>query len=113
MSIKWYKLEHLDWMDSETYSLAFLKIGSNKICLLKRGEDIDAFQNKCPHAGGSLSEGWIENESIVCPVHRHKFNIKSGRETTEHGNCIRIYPLKKIEGNLFIGLPRSIFDWFS
>ena len=28
MSIKWYKLEHLDWMDSETYSLAFLKIGS-------------------------------------------------------------------------------------
>lgn len=83
MAVKWYKLEGINWIeqDNRNYSLAFQKIGSAKICLLKRGDAIDAFQNKCPHAGGSLSEGWVENDSIVCPVHRHKFDIKNGRES--------------------------------
>lgn len=113
--MKWHKLEHIDWTDEGSYSLAFLKIGSDKICLLKRGNNIDAFQNKCPHAGGSLSEGWIENDLIVCPVHRHKFNVKTGRENAEHGNCIKIYPIKKVDGDLYVGLSGSIFNpanWF-
>lgn len=36
----------------------------------------------CPHQGGDLKNGWIENGCIVCPRHRWKFDI------LKRGKCI-------------------------
>jgi ferredoxin-nitrite reductase len=37
-----------------------------------------ALQNICPHEGGQLSNGWIEGEEAVCPLHGYRFNLKTG-----------------------------------
>ncbi|HEY6197335.1 MAG TPA: Rieske 2Fe-2S domain-containing protein, partial [Candidatus Binatia bacterium] len=42
-----------------------------------------ALQNACPHEGGQLSAGWIEGEDAVCPIHRYKFNLKTGACATD------------------------------
>ncbi len=38
-----------------------------------------AIANKCPHMGGSLSEGTMENGIITCPRHGSKFDVKTGK----------------------------------
>jgi ferredoxin-nitrite reductase len=42
-----------------------------------------ALENSCPHAGGSLAEGALEGEEVVCPLHGYKFNIRTGTCSTE------------------------------
>jgi 3-phenylpropionate/trans-cinnamate dioxygenase ferredoxin subunit len=37
-----------------------------------------AVQNKCPHLGGDLSQGTLENTVITCPRHGSQFNLTDG-----------------------------------
>lgn len=34
-----------------------------------------AIGDQCPHAGGPLSEGWIEDGQVVCPWHGWCFHL--------------------------------------
>lgn len=34
-----------------------------------------AISDQCPHAGGPLSEGWIEDGKVVCPWHGWCFDL--------------------------------------
>lgn len=38
-----------------------------------------AIDNKCPHLGGSLADGKLEGENIVCPKHGSVFSVKTGK----------------------------------
>ena len=39
-----------------------------------------AIADKCPHMGGSLSEGTLEDGIITCPKHGSKFDVKTGKK---------------------------------
>ena len=38
-----------------------------------------AIDDTCTHAEGSLSEGFIEDNCVICPVHPGEFDIRTGR----------------------------------
>lgn len=38
-----------------------------------------ALDEECTHAGGSLSEGYIEGKTVACPWHDAVFDITDGR----------------------------------
>ena len=42
-----------------------------------------AIDNKCPHLGGSLYDGNLEADVIVCPRHGAAFNVKTGKNVRE------------------------------
>lgn len=35
--------------------------------------EIGALKNRCPHRGMKLSQGWVDNEEIVCPYHAWRY----------------------------------------
>mgnify|MGYP001793673040 CR=1 FL=1 len=35
--------------------------------------EIAALKNRCPHRGKRLSQGWVENDEIVCPYHAWRY----------------------------------------
>ncbi|ACD84516.1 Rieske (2Fe-2S) protein [Candidatus Methylacidiphilum infernorum] len=37
-----------------------------------------ALDDTCPHEGGPLSEGFIENGEVECPWHGARFSLKTG-----------------------------------
>jgi nitrite reductase/ring-hydroxylating ferredoxin subunit/uncharacterized membrane protein len=53
--------------------------GDTPILLVKRDGQIFAMADTCTHAGGPLSEGTLEGDSIVCPWHGSRFCIRDGR----------------------------------
>jgi nitrite reductase (NADH) small subunit len=49
-----------------------------KVALFNLNGDIHAIQNTCPHAGGPLGEGSLEESIITCPWHGWQFDVKDG-----------------------------------
>jgi len=49
-----------------------------EIALYKLNGEIFALDNECPHMGGPLGEGTIENGVVTCPWHMWQFHINTG-----------------------------------
>jgi nitrite reductase/ring-hydroxylating ferredoxin subunit len=68
-----------------------------------------AFSSRCPHAGGPLQSGKInENGEIVCPLHRFAFNLESGK-CDSGGYFIDIFECKEERFELSVKLPKKKF----
>ena len=86
-------------------NIATIRIEAKTICLARTGNGLKACSAKCPHAGGDLSEAFLDKkENIVCPVHGYRFSINSGRDTNGEGYFLKIYKIKETEEGIFIKL---------
>jgi nitrite reductase (NADH) small subunit len=62
-----------------------------------RGEFL-AIGNECPHAAGSLGDGWLEGDIVTCPQHGWEFDVRSGACMTVPGEAVPRYPVR-LEGD--------------
>ncbi len=53
--------------------------GDKPIAVFKVGDTFFAVEDLCPHRGGPLSEGTLENGCVTCPWHNAKFELATGR----------------------------------
>lgn len=86
-----------------------VKIEGKSFCLINNEGEFHATSLRCPHAGANLSSGWCEENRLICPFHRHAFDLKTGKGDPGQGNFIRIYPLKKEHNKLYVGFQEN---WF-
>jgi nitrite reductase/ring-hydroxylating ferredoxin subunit len=56
-----------------------VEIDGMYIALYNLGGEIYATHGICTHALALLSEGWIEDGKIECPLHQGQFDIRSGK----------------------------------
>jgi len=78
-------------------------VGRKRICVVKHHGKFFAVQNNCTHSGGSLSEGTINYlGEVVCPLHQHQFNLKTGRENGQRSKDLECFPIKESEEGVFI-----------
>ena len=60
-----------------------VKIGETAIAVVKtKAGEIRALDDKCSHGEISLSEGFIDNETIECWAHGAKFSLATGEALT-------------------------------
>ena len=63
------------------------------LALVNAGGSFFALGDRCPHAGGPLSEGRLENGVLRCPWHARHFDPATGRcvdsEATRAAECLR------------------------
>jgi nitrite reductase/ring-hydroxylating ferredoxin subunit/uncharacterized membrane protein len=52
--------------------------GTVPVLLVRKDGEIKALHNRCTHRAGSLAEGDLEGNSIVCPLHGSVFNLDDG-----------------------------------
>ena len=53
-----------------------------ELVIYRTSQGISVAQDICPHRGTRLSAGWIEGDSLVCPMH--------GLCYDHSGNCVKI-----------------------
>ena len=104
--LNWHRLaenpESLNWQDN---SIAVMEVNGKKICIAKYREQYFAFAYTCPHASGIMADGWIDLlGNVVCPLHRYKFNIINGRNTSGEGYYLKTYPLRIDEKGIYVEL---------
>ncbi len=80
------------------------------VCMVRIKEELHAMKNKCPHAGGPIHEGFLDEHcNIVCPLHRFRFSIIDGKNTSGEGYRLQNYPVEIREGAVYVGLPKQRF----
>ena len=114
--INWIKL--FPSLDAANDQLAIgrvqtMNVGKKKICLVHSKEGFFAVNDKCPHNGASLGNGYCTEEgSIVCPVHRYHFDLKTGRAKSGLGDFVQTYPIEVRENGIFIGFEETVWNLF-
>ena len=80
-------------------------INTKTICIARHQDELFACTQKCPHAGGIMAEGYIDAVgNIVCPVHRYKFNLDNGRNTSGEEYFLKTFPIEKRKEGVFVGI---------
>ncbi|MFJ8742591.1 Rieske (2Fe-2S) protein [Embleya sp. NPDC127516] len=54
---------------------------SPPVAILRHGDTVHVFEDRCPHAGAILSRGTLTNEHLTCPAHKATFELATGRST--------------------------------
>lgn len=109
--MKWIKLFSAD-VYNESDFVRRIDVAGKKLCAVKNDGKIFVIQNKCPHAGAELSLGWCSHGNIVCPYHRHEFDLTTGRGKAGQGNYINTYPVETREDGIYLGLKASWWDFW-
>ncbi len=75
-----------------------VQVGKRQIALLRDGGGVRAISATCPHYGGPLGLGQLRHGEIVCPWHRFRFDVTTGRSMTNPKLCAATYELR-LEGD--------------
>jgi nitrite reductase/ring-hydroxylating ferredoxin subunit len=52
--------------------------GTRPVVLVRLGGEVHAVDGTCPHLGGDLAEGTVEQGKITCPLHGATFDLLTG-----------------------------------
>lgn len=110
----WHKIaESADdfiWQDNH---LCEIELKGKTICIARHQDAVFACASKCPHAGGHLTDGFIDAlGNIVCPLHRYKFNPANGRNVSGEGYYLKTYPVEVRVDGIYIGIEEGgLFGW--
>lgn len=104
----WIKIAaNIDEIDFKENGIACIEMNTKSICFIKTTSGLKACSSKCPHAGGDLSEGFLDKrENIICPIHNYRFNLDNGRDTNNEGYFLKIYNVVANDAGIFVGLEK-------
>lgn len=61
-----------------------VRVADRVLSVGRVGSRFYAVDNTCPHAGGSLGEGDVVDNSIICPLHAWAFDVFTGKCSIEN-----------------------------
>lgn len=82
---------------------AYVVDGAEVAVYRLRDGTLRALSAICPHRGGPLADGLIDERVVVCPLHGHTYDLATGAEVAAGGEAVRSYPVATTDdGNIHI-----------
>jgi naphthalene 1,2-dioxygenase system ferredoxin subunit len=82
-----------------------VEIRGNFVALYRLDGKVFATSDICTHEAARLSDGWIENGEIECPLHGARFKIENGECLGPYGGDLRCFPARVRQERIEIALP--------
>ncbi len=80
-----------------------VRVGEVPVAIVRAGGILHAVNNVCTHQYALLSDGYVEDGCIECPLHQGRFNLATGEAmcapVTEP---IKVYPVKVEGGRILV-----------
>jgi nitrite reductase (NADH) small subunit len=77
-------------------------VDGEDVALFRRGEEVFAIGNQCPHQGGNLCDGIVEGDIVTCPLHGWEFDLRSGACMTVPGESVTRYAVSIDDGAVLV-----------
>lgn len=101
--MNWIKIATVDQLD-EDESLGVEVDGKQLAVHFTEGEYFVS-DNVCTHQYALLSDGYIEDGCVECPLHQAKFNLRTGKAECAPATVdIKVYPVKTDGDDILVQL---------
>ena len=75
-------------------------VNGTEVALMRDGEDVFALGNLCPHRGGQIGDGHVENGKAICPLHAWDFDLRTGISPFNPADSLPTYPVRVHDGTV-------------
>ena len=84
-----------------------VRLGDREIALYHLpGGEFRATDNICTHEYAQLSDGWLEEGCIECPLHAARFDIRTGKALCAPAETdLQVFEVKVEGGDLLLRVP--------
>ncbi len=99
----WYPVDPADV--PEEGRVCSLVLDGRPVALTRCGGRFGALENHCPHQGGPVGEGSIENGWLRCPWHGYDYDPITGQPPEGFVDAVTAYEVEQREGGVFVRIP--------
>lgn len=78
-----------------------VQVDGKQIALFKVDDEVFAINAICPHAGAFLDTGFLEDYTIICPLHGWDFDVRTGMSPS-YGVKTACYELEVKDGIVYL-----------
>lgn len=79
----------------------YVEIDGFRLAVFLHNGVVFVMDNDCPHAGGSMSGGYISDGCAICPWHGWAFKLESGAlagsYSSDDSEVLKVYKVRQIE----------------
>lgn len=100
----WHRVADLDELTEGRVKTA--TAGTQSIALIHLDGRYSALDNRCPHQGGPLGEGTIEDGWLRCPWHGWDFDPGSGEG--KQGVCSRVFAVEQRDDGIYVAVEEVV-----
>jgi pyruvate oxidase len=102
--LHWHKAVDTGALDEGEVTMC--PVGLKTVALTRLQGRYGAIDNHCPHQGGPLGQGTLENDKIRCPWHGFDFDPFTGEAAGGPDFNVRTYPVEVREDGVYVGTPQ-------
>jgi pyruvate oxidase len=102
VTLTWHKA--LDPEELPEGRVKTVTIGTESLCMTHHEGSYGALDNRCPHQGGPLGEGSIENGLLRCPWHGWDYCPLSGKPPGGYDDGVTTHPVEVRDDGVYVGL---------
>ena len=99
----WSRVGELDMLD--VGRITTVQVGHHTIALTRTEEGYGAINNRCPHQGGPLGDGFLQDGYVICPWHAYEYHPCTGEPPGGYDDAVPAYAVEEREDGLYIGVP--------
>lgn len=68
--------------------------GGRRVLLVRLGEEVFAYEDRCAHLGVPMSQGWLKNGALMCSAHHYEYDARTGQGINPRNVCLRKFPVE-------------------
>ncbi len=75
--------------------------GGEEVLVVNVDGDLHALSNVCSHDYAQLSDGELEHDELVCPLHQARFDVRTGEALSPPAyEPVATFPIRVVDGNV-------------
>ena len=102
MSTTWHKI---DPGPMEPGTVAMVVVDHRALAITRLENGWGALDNRCPHQGGPLGEGQLEDNCLICPWHGFEYHPVTGQPPGDYEDVATPYGIEERNDGLYVELP--------
>ena len=106
VKLTWHKVAEKDELPEGRAKT--VTAGTQWIALTRCDGKYGALDNHCPHQGGPLGEGSIENGCLRCPWHGWDFDPITGKPPGGYDDGVQTFPVEERDDGIYVAIEEEV-----
>jgi toluene monooxygenase system ferredoxin subunit len=82
------------------------QVAGTRVLVVRLGDEVRAYLDRCAHLGVALSEGTLEGGVLTCSAHHWQYDVATGRGINPDTVCLVRFPVTITDGEVYVELAR-------